>query len=217
MRNSTKKTLTFLCAALFLLSVVPLAFAGDETNDTGTEVGNGVTGSEKSTGINNELLGGFKFGVALGLTMDLGDNDRVESADVFNGVVRVTKDNNYSPRIMLETHYFFTPPPEKIFGKTIANYLEHERGNLGIGPFVAIQNGSDDFIEYIGAGIMLGFRRTGESTNSFNIGLGVVVDPSAKILGDGIVENQPLPEGETAVRFKETSQLGLLAMVSYAF
>ena len=132
-------------------------------------------------------------------------------------MVRVTKEENDVPRIMLETHYFFTPPPEKIFGETIAGYLDHEQGELGIGPFVAIQNGSDEIVEYIGAGIMLGFRRSAESTNSFNIGLGVLVDPSAKILGDGIVENRPLPEGETAVRYKETSQLGFLAMVSYGF
>ncbi|XCN74530.1 MAG: hypothetical protein Q3M24_07235 [Candidatus Electrothrix aestuarii] len=200
MNSYTKKTLTLLCAALFFLTVVPLAFAGDEN----------------STSVNTELLGGFKFGVALGLTMDLGDNDRVESAEVVNGVVRVTKDNNYSPRIMLETHYFFTPDPEKDLYLKNGKFLGHQEGEFGIGPFVAIQNGSDDFIEYIGAGVMLGFRR-GNTKESFNIGLGVVVDPSSQILGDGIVENQPLPEGETAVRYKETSQLGLLAMVSYAF
>ncbi|MCI5125976.1 MAG: hypothetical protein D3925_16280 [Candidatus Electrothrix sp. AR5] len=199
MKNSTQKTLTLLCAALFLLSAVPQAFAGDE----------------KLTGVNTELLGGFKFGVALGLTMDLGDNDRVESAEVVNGVVRVTKDNNYSPRIMLETHYFFTPGPQDTFGPE--EFLGHKEGEWGFGPFVALQTGSEDIIEYIGAGIMLGFRRSEESTNSFNVGLGVVVDPSVKILGDGIVENRPLPEGEAEVRFKETSQLGLLAMVSYAF
>ncbi|WP_339136085.1 MAG: hypothetical protein WGN25_19705 [Candidatus Electrothrix sp. GW3-4] len=217
MDTYTPKTTIFLCAVLFFLAVAPQVFAEDQTNDAGTEVGNGATGSEESTGANTELLGGFKFGVALGLTMDLGDNNRVESADVVNGIVRVTKEENDVPRIMLETHYFFTPPPEKIFGKTIADYLDHKQGELGFGPFVAIQNGSNEFVEYIGAGIMLGFRRSTGSTNSFNIGLGIVVDPSAKVLGDGIEENQPLPEGETAVRFKETSQLGLLALVSYAF
>ncbi|MCW5213003.1 hypothetical protein VU04_08850 [Desulfobulbus sp. TB] len=216
MKIYTTKTLTFLCVALFFLTVVPQAFADGDTSSPAP----GDTGSPSAnTGENSdsESLAGFKFGVALGLTIDLGDNDRVESADVFNGVVRVTKDNNYSPRIMLETHYFFTPPPEKVFGERVANYLELKQNKMGIGPFVAIQNGSDDFIEYIGAGVMLGFRRTKDSTNSFNIGLGVVVDPSAKILGDGIVENQPLPEGEAGVRFKETSQFGLLALVSYSF
>ncbi|MCI5120819.1 MAG: hypothetical protein D3908_06445 [Candidatus Electrothrix sp. AUS4] len=97
-------------------------------------------------------------------------------------------------------------------------FLDHKEGDWGIGPFVALQTGSEDLIEYIGAGIMIGFKRNDASSKeSFNIGLGVVVDPSAQILGDGIVENQPLPEGETAVRYKETSQVGLLALVSYAF
>ncbi len=213
MKTYTKKALTLLCAALFFLSVVPQAFADEQTNDAETEVRNEESGDRA---VIPTALEGFKFGVALGLTMDLGDNDRVESAEVVNGVVRVTKDNNYSPRIMLETHYFFTPDPEKDLYLKNGKFLGHQEGEFGIGPFVAIQNGSDDFIEYIGAGVMLGFRR-GNTKESFNIGLGVVVDPSAQILGDGIVENQPLPEGETAVRYKETSQVGLLALVSYAF
>ena len=53
--------------------------------------------------------------------------------------------------------------------------------------------------------------------DSFNIGIGVMMDPSVKILGDGISENQPLPLGETTVRTKETSQWGVLFMVSYNF
>ncbi|RWX47009.1 hypothetical protein H206_03112 [Candidatus Electrothrix aarhusensis] len=211
MKNYTTKTLTLLCAALFFLTAVPQAFANDGTNSegaTGTEVGNELTGNKKETVVNTELLGGFNFGIALGLTMDIGSNERVESAEVVNGIVRVTKEENDVPRIMLETHYFFTPDYE---------LLNHDQGEWGIGPFVGIQNGSNEIIEYIGAGVMLGFRRTSESTDSFNIGIGVVLDPSVKILGDGIEENQPLPTGETAVRYKETSQLGLLAMISYGF
>jgi len=53
--------------------------------------------------------------------------------------------------------------------------------------------------------------------DSFNIGIGLMMDPSVKILGDGITENEPLPAGETTVRTKETSQWGVLFMVSYNF
>jgi len=57
----------------------------------------------------------------------------------------------------------------------------------------------------------------GTTKDSFNIGIGLMMDPSAKILGDGITENQPLPAGETQVRLKETSQWGFLIMSSYSF
>jgi hypothetical protein len=213
MKTNFQKTTTFLCAALFFFSVVPQAFADDVTtnNATGgssTDIGNGITGDKKEKAINTEILGGFNFGIALGLTMDIGSDESVESAEVVNGIVRVTKEENNVPRIMLETHYFFTPDHQ---------LWAHDQGEWGIGPFVGIQNGSNEIIEYIGAGVMIGFRRTNQSTDSFNIGLGVVLDPSVKILGDGIEENQALPTGETAVRYKETSQMGLIAMISYGF
>ena len=58
MKIYNAKILTLLCTALFFFSVIPQVFAEGETDAAGTD-----------------LLGGFKFGVALGLTMDLGNND----------------------------------------------------------------------------------------------------------------------------------------------
>ena len=155
-----------------------------------------------------EDFGGINFGVALSLTIDTGNHGRVENAEVVNGLVRVTEEHNDIPRIMLETHYFFFP--NKCF-------FGHKNGMWGIGPFVGIQNGSTEIIESIGAGLMIGFRRSEKVSDSFNIGIGFVVDPSVKILGDGIEENQPLPTGETQIRYKKTSQWGALIMISYAF
>jgi len=151
---------------------------------------------------------GINFGVALSLTMDTGKHDRVESAELVNGIVRVTEEKNDIPRVMLETHYFFTPD---------CKFLGHRPGMWGLGPFVGVQNGSNEIIESIGGGLMLGFRRNVKDTDSFNIGIGIIVDPSVKILGDGIEENKPLPPGETEIRYKKDSQWGALIMVSYAF
>ena len=154
---------------------------------------------------------GINFGVGVSLTIDIGDHDRVESAELVNGIVRINKENNDIPRIMLETHYMFLPQVDFLGIDSI------EPGKWGWGPFVGIQNGSNEIIEAIGAGIMLGFIRNEETKDSFNIGVGMVVDPSVKILGDGIKENQYLPEGETEIRYKETSQWGILILSSYSF
>lgn len=147
---------------------------------------------------------GMQFGVGLSLTIDLGQHDRINEAGLDeNGIVRITSENNDVPRIMLESHYFFTPKGD----------------DFGIGPFVALQPGTDEIIEAIGIGVMLGFKRASEenNTSSWNIGIGAVVDPNVKILGDGIEENQSLPSGETQVRFKETSQWGALLVVSFTY
>lgn len=161
-----------------------------------------------------QKFGGLEFGVGLSFTADVGTSDRVSDAELVNGIVRVKDENNGIARIMLESHYLFTPNRTSLFGVPA--------GRWGHGPFVAIQPGTDDIIQAIGAGWMIGFRRpapaTGEDTGqSFNIGFGVVVDPNTRILGDGIVANQPLPAGETAIRYTEEMQIGALLLFSFSF
>ncbi|NNE62569.1 MAG: hypothetical protein HKN34_00675 [Gammaproteobacteria bacterium] len=156
---------------------------------------------------------GINFGVGISLTHDVGSNDRVESASLDEaGVVRVSKDQNDIARVMLETHYFFEPDSggKSFLGMTPA-------GKWGHGPFVALQPGTDEIIEAIGLGWMVGFRRSDSGSDSWNLGLGYVVDPSVQILGEGVEENQVLPSGETQIRYKETSQGGVFIMASFTF
>jgi hypothetical protein len=161
-----------------------------------------------------QRFGGIEFGVGLSFTLDVGSSDRVRDAMLVNGVVRVKDEDNGVARIMLESHYFFTPHHRGLFGTPSQQW--------GHGPFVAIQPGTDNIIQAIGAGWMIGFRRPeltpGENTGqSFNIGLGVVVDPNTRILGDGIRPNQPLPAGETEIRYTEEMQIGALLLFSFSF
>ena len=84
-------------------------------------------------------------------------------------------------------------------------------------PFVALQPGTEEVIEAIGLGLMVGFRRATDSANSWNVGVGYVVDPNVDVLGDGFFANQAPPGNETAVRLKETSQQGIFLLFSFAF
>jgi hypothetical protein len=97
------------------------------------------------------------------------------------------------------------------------------------GPFVAIEVGggtsstlgAKDAITGYALGWMVGLRHPNSLTpnSSWNLGLGVRVDPNAKVLGDGIVVNQPLPVGETAnpVRLKQSPRVGLMLLSSFSF
>jgi hypothetical protein len=151
---------------------------------------------------------GLKFGVGISFTLDSGDNDRVSEASLVNGIVRVDDEDNGRARIMLESHYFFTPD---------WRWTGLQKGVWGLGPFVSLQPGTDNIIEAIGMGVMLGFRRSGEGGESFNLGFGMIVDPNTRVLGDGVVADRPLPNGETEVRFKEEMQRGFLILSSFSF
>lgn len=155
----------------------------------------------------SKTFAGLNFGVGISLTVDTGSHDRIDEATIVDGIVRAHKESNSRARVILESHYFFTP------NRDIFNV---KSGDWGIGPFIGLQPGTDEIIEALGAGIMIGFKRA-EKTSSWNIGLGIMVDPNVQILGDGFEENQPPPGNETSVRFKEDSQIGVLLITSFAF
>jgi len=169
-------------------------------------------------------LGGIKFGAGIAFTYDLGKRDRVRSASLVNGIVRVDEVDNVRARLVLESHYFFLPR---------STFLGIKPDDWGIGPFIALQGGSSNIIEGIGAGLMLGLKRVrsnpdsaaGEKASadttadgsSFNLGIGVFYDLGVQTLGEGIRANQPLPEGETEIRFSKRSQSGFAILSSFAF
>jgi hypothetical protein len=157
-------------------------------------------------------LSGFGFGIGISLTIDTGENDRIKSAEVdANGIIRVSEEQNKIARFVLETHYFFTP--KNSFFKLV------DGGQWGHGPFICIQPG-DNIIDAVGAGWMIGFKRkptpSGLGPEAFNLGVGVVVDPRVQVLGDGLNENEPLPPGDS-IRYKNTSQMGIIVVFSVVF
>lgn len=158
-------------------------------------------------------FGGIDFGIGISFTLDVGTSDRISDASLINGIVRVNDEDNGRARIMLESHYLFTPTSNVDFLGLDNSGIEKE---WGFGPFIALQPGTEDVIEAIEMGLMFGFRR-GKGDESFNLGFGVVIDPNSRILGEGVVANQPLTNGETEVRYKEELQTGFLILSSFSF
>lgn len=153
---------------------------------------------------------GLKWGIGISLTIGLESKSRVRKAEVVNGIVRVKEEENQEARLVLETHYFFEPK------NGIRKLLAEEWGH---GPFIAVVPGDDELIEAIGLGYMWGFKRKQPTAknSSFNLGVGLMIDPKETVLADGIDENKPLPPGETEARIKETTRGGLLIMGSFTF
>jgi hypothetical protein len=139
---------------------------------------------------------GFKWGTGIGAVFNVGGDDRVDTAKVVNGMVRVEKEANHTARIFSEVHNF---KPKK------------DDETVGQGPFVAVQSSSEKLIDSFSVGYMRGWRKSATSESSINVGFGLVLDTRVKELGNGIVED------EENVRLKEKARVGLGIFVSFSY
>ena len=116
----------------------------------------------------------------------------------------MTKRVNTHAGLMLEMHYF----PWK-------------NDRFGHSPFVAAQPGSDEIITAIGMGWMFGWKVSAAGNKGFALGFGYSAQPTAKVLGDEFVENQPAPKGPDdkplAVRLQTRDKGAVLFISSFVF
>ena len=176
-------------------------------------------------------------GVGLGFNIDVGGKTRVDTARIVRDpatggeVVRVDRTRTDVPRVVAEAHYLFPlgrgdgrscqgPATRNDDGKetsAVGCGAEEAVSRIGAGPFLALQPG-DDFIDAVGAGLMLGIR-TGAlfPDDRVQIGVGYFADPNTRVLGDGFAPNKPPPPGETQVRYKDVTKSGILVLLTYGF
>lgn len=175
------------------------------------------------------------FGAGPAVTLNLTNRDRVDEANLDeNNIIRLTEQSDASVGIFLEAHYLWEVDqllpfiPLKCPGavknttfkkgdqrtSTHKPYISSQTTKCGFGPFVGVQpGGSDEIIEGIGAGVMWGFKGTGNNpfgSTQLNIGLGVFVDPTVQTLGAGQFQDQMLPAGETEIRLQEDFQTNFM-------
>jgi hypothetical protein len=175
--------------------------------------------------------GGFGLGLGVSVSGDLGRQSHIVQATNVNGIVRIKDTQDVIVGFVLEAHYFFSQGP--LWAQ------QHSRPwnpHWGTGPFVAIEIGGGGApasaagpITAYGLGWMIGFRQPSSidangipsytSRLSWNLGIGLRVDPGAKVLGDGIVANQPVPPLETGndIRLKTSPRYGLMIVSSFGF
>lgn len=183
-------------AVLFFLMIVP-CFA-EEVGDLPSSQGQAPDPEAKD----ESRFGQFSFGLGIGVS-DLSKPDVLEPV-IEQGVVRITDSEKTKRGLWLETHYLLD---RYAFGP----YVSH-------GPYFGMQVAdSEDIIKAVSLGYMVSFKRSPikdkTSKAAFNLGLGLH-STKIKVLGHGIVEDEPLPTGVESVRLRSREDAGVMLMFS---
>lgn len=178
--------------------------------------------------------GGLGWGIGIATNFDIGGK-RVGTAELTNNIVRI-KDasSNVNVSFVLEAHYFLRDYKLALGNSSsckqaATNHIDYVNcTELAHGPFVAVEVGggstgtpkADGLITAFAMGWMVGLRHPASSPDnksSWNFGVGLRVTPNSQILGDGIIANQPLPLGETVIRYKNEPRYGVTFLSSFSF
>jgi hypothetical protein len=177
--------------------------------------------------------GGLSWGIGIAADFDV-TGSRVVGATTVNNIVRVTDtSSNVNVGFVLEAHYFLRDYYTKSVAASAARAvcLDYCNADIAWGPFVAIEVGNgtsstpdaNGLVTGYALGWMVGLHHpkfdssnNDTSTSSWNLGLGLRVDPKAQVLGDGLIPNQPLPAGD-AIRYKTEPRIGVMLLSSFSF
>jgi hypothetical protein len=202
--------------------------------------------SASGNGNGSTTWAGLNWGLGIAADFDV-SGARVGAATLAgtNNIVRITDATpNVDVGFVLEAHYFIR---DYFFAKPLAAAMNGTVNgvcltvcNLDVadGPFVALEigngtsvpSGNSGPITGYALGWMVGLHHAAlapsktnpstlvdTSTRSWNLGIGLRVDPDAQVLGPGIVANQPLPAGETTIRYEKEARYGIMLLSSFSF
>jgi hypothetical protein len=179
---------------------------------------------------------GLNWGLGIAADFDIGGT-RVANASIVNGIVRLNDtSSNIGVSFVLEAHYFLkdlltSGCYHKVPTTAPNGAIDFNCNEVAWGPFAAIEVGGGSTsspqnngpITAYALGWMIGIHHpkvdsSGKpDTTSWNLGVGLRIDPKAQVLGDGFAANLPPPNGETAIRYKTEPKAGVMVMSSFSF
>ena len=163
----------------------------------------------------SSLTESFKFGVAIGFEHYKSEYISEVETVGDDRVVRLVDAQNQKPSIWLETHYLWD-------GWASSNGFTHSAPGFYVGARLLGPN--SDIFEAFSLGLMWSFKRTrlgdvpppGQIAESINIGIGPVWHKT-KVLADGIVEGESLPENYNDVKLNSRDEVSWMLMISAGF
>lgn len=168
---------------------------------------------------NNNALGKFKFGIAIGFENYKSEYVNEAETNGTNRVVRINDSQEMKPSLWLETHYIWDGLLKKSDGSL---RFTHSAPGFYLG--IRVIGPDSDTFDAFSLGLLWSFKRTaigtpsppGQITESINIGIGPVWHRT-KELARGINEGEPLPSQFSDIKFDERDEVSWMLMVSVGF
>lgn len=206
-----------------LFVILGSAYGADSENkNTSTEAEQATTDAEivdsKDNASTAPSLPADFFGQwGVGLAMIRSQQPTIADATVVNGVARVNSRFENEATWLVARHFYPWSPGRKCLSHIYSEPKDDKRSGdrfekknpLCIGAMVGVGlgatggAGNGQLINFGGIGLTIGGRLLGIESTRWNLGFGVGRKFNVRVLGDGIVENKLLPEGETQIRYKE--------------
>lgn len=167
----------------------------------------------------------FLKGWGVGLAFIQNRSPIVSDAIIVNGVVRATTVQNYQTELIFGSHWYLQGANDHECGRILGKFLQGA-GCLGIflGVGVGGSNSASQLIDFVGTGLLWGFGdvQNADGTRDpqakkHSIGIGIGRRFNVKHLGEGFAPNQPLPAGETQIRYDVRDTVAPYLFYTYNF
>lgn len=190
-----------LAATLFaLLGATPFAWSQEAKKDPGTHPYSGATTTGKESEIPPDKSEFFE-GMSTGIALIKPKQKTVREASVVNGKVIVSSEAKVESTLMVLKTFPFNKETHRNCQGT-KQWASCAAWMLGAGFNIGSQGSTGQVIDFLGVGLTVGSGQEADKTVAWYAGVGIGRRFNQKVLGDGLRENQPLPAGETQIRFK---------------
>ena len=201
-----------LAATLFaLLGAIPCAWSQEVKTDSGKDQNSAANTSGKESG--PPPKSDFFDGMSTGFALIKPKQKTVREASVVNGKVVVTSESKVENTLVVLKSFPISKTTHSNCQGT-RQWASCAAWMIGAGFNIGSQGSAGQIIDFLGVGLTVGSGQEAEKTAAWYAGIGIGRRFNQKVLGDGLRENEPLPAGETQIRFKHIDATAPFVFVS---